>query len=545
MSEGGKNLRLSLIIEAFDRATGVIEKINARIESMSRPINFIRAKWHELAEAAKLDLLRERIARVGEATEGIQVAGQRLLMFEAYTGIAGGALVELFKHTAEVGEGITRMSARLGISTTQFQRLAYAEKMLGAESGSLAEAQAFLNRNIIEALRGNQQMLSTFHAIGISANDLRKQSPLEILYKIADWMEKFPNKAREGYVAMTLLGRGGLAAIPALREGGKALRDYGDEAERNGIFSKEQLENSEKFTRSLNRMMDSVTKLAQAVVMDLMPGVTVLIDRLTAWIHANDAVARSKLTEFVQRLIDGLPDLFMNFVRIVTVLGTMLGAVDKVVNAFGGWDTLITLMATVRLVQFAAAIIKLIGAIWALDFAILANPLVFIATMIALAIAAIVALGVAIYQIYKHWEGFKAWWRDLWYGAVDVVGKAVDKVLDKLKALNPFRLLFDANGTMFNTPGASGEAPVQVPFKAPLNLSRLSIRNPLGGPLPTVIGAPAKTLTGGAQGAPVEVGGSIDIRIDDSGRPRVRRITQRGPVSLNVGSGPLALGEAR
>ena len=220
MSEsGGKTMRLALVIEAIDKASEKIEHINQRVNRLLQPINRVAAASKGFSEAAKFEQVAERYHQVGEAMEGVEQAGMKLFSFEAYAGAAGGALVELFHRVGEVGEGLERSARAAGMGSIEFQKLAYGANLADVSQDELAESLAFLNRNAVDALRGNTQLLELFKAMGIGWNDLKNDSPLDLFYKVSDWMQKFPVEARKGFVAQALMGKGSKEMIGALAKG--------------------------------------------------------------------------------------------------------------------------------------------------------------------------------------------------------------------------------------------------------------------------------------------------------------------------------------
>lgn len=535
-----KDMRLALVIEAIDRASATIEKINARVETMVKPINRVLTKMHELGEAAGLERLRERFNRVAEATEGVERAGQKLLMLEAYVGVAGGAVVEFFRKVAENDEQLEVLSRQLGMSTTEFQKYSYAALQSGVSQQAFAEGMGFLNRNIVESLRGNRQLEQVFRAVGVSWDDLRHKSPSAIMEKIADWMQKFPDKAKDSYVAMQLLGRGGREMVTFLQQGGEAIRKLGQDAQRLGlVLTPEQIENGVKFQKAFNLASLSVRTMAYSVGSELMPKVTAIVDRFNAWWAVNRQLVSERFEAFLDRIVESLPKVASAAADVASALFILLSIVNWVADKIGGWGTVLYVVAAVRIGAFIVALGKLTLAVASFGWMLLTTPLGWF-------LLAIGAIGFATYELIKHWQGFKAFWRDLWYGLQEMVGRAVDWMLSKLEPLLHALHLISPD-THFGVPAGGGSAPMspaaQERIRRTIEASGLP-RVVLADPRPVLGAGRASGDRGDRHQVDVSGRAQIELRVRPDGRVRVGRSQVEGPLDLSVGSGSLDFGSA-
>jgi hypothetical protein len=526
MSEEGKNLRLGLVIEAIDRATGVIAKVNERVETMLRPVHRVQAAWHEFGEKARFEEIGEKVKGVGEAWEKVNNSAIQLFNMEAIAGGAGAALVELVHKVGEAGERVGILSRSLGISARQFQGFDFAVRTSGGGADTFAESMKFLNRSIVEAmLSPDNPTMRFFRAMGISWEDLRHKSPLDIFLKISDWAEKYPVKARETLPLLTLLGRGRGAEqmISVLQKGSEELKKLADEAGKKRLFNDEDIESSEHFLEAFKGITASITGLTNTVVAKAFPIITKGLDDLSERIDAMPQERVEQMAKSFGDFVSHVPDLLAELVQLAGILGAIITASAKVADAFGGWDKIIAIMVGARIVQLIAALGQLGVAFVSLDAAIVLNPL----TWIPLAIAGVVALGVAI---YTHWAPLKAWVRDLWYGIQDDIGGVIDWIAQKVNMiLHPVDALSNWVGGNFNSYTAPNAPPIGVKT------------------FPAAPFAPAApTISDGASAGrqAVDVGARLDIHVEDK-RVKVKRVQTRGPMDVAVHSGPLAAGAAQ
>ena len=555
------NMRLALIIEAIDRATEVIEKVNARVETMTRPINKVRAALHELGEAVGLERLHEGFERVAESTERVERAAQKLVELEAYIGVGGGAVIEFFRKVGESAEDIEKISAELGMSTSRLQRYRYAALEAGVSQEAFAEGMGFLSRNIVEALRGNVELERAFRITGVTWDELKHKSPAKVMETIADWMQKFPDKAKEGYIAMTLFGRGGREMIPFLQKGSEEIRELGRQAESLGlVLSPEQIENAVKFQEAFNRATYSVKMMTLSVGSELIPRVTELVDRFNAWYLANRQVISEKFSAFLESLVENLPKAAEAVANIAKALVVLFTIVNYVADKMGGWDNLIYLMATVRFVQFALGIVSMINAIrlfGPLFFSTMARAITSVLafgaaieiTPIGWILTGIAALAAAAFLVYKYWDPIKTWWTGFWGGLPDIVKRAIKLSIEAVFPM--LSVLEKVVGVMARIRGVQAPAPVTA--SGDFQIPSVSFGAPASSSAPDSWAAPLLLPARGAQGEARSAGGvhrvdgkvSVQIGFDQTGALRVKRATTSGPIEFVGGAGTFAEGAAQ
>jgi hypothetical protein len=561
MADSNSNMRLALIIEAIDHATEVIEKVNAKVETMARPINKVRTALHELGEAVGLERLHEGFERVAESTEKVERAAQKLVELEAYITIGGGAVVEFFRKVGEGSEQIEVMARELGMTTTQFQRLRYAAIESSVSQQAFAEGMGFLSRNIVEALRGNVELERAFRITGVTWDELKHKSPAHVMETIADWMQKFPDKAKEGYIAMTLFGRGGRELIPFLQKGAEEIRELGEQAESLGlVLSHEQIENAVKFQEAFNRATYSVKMMTLSVGAELMPKVTELVEEFNKWWEGNRTEVAEKFSHFLDSLVKNLPAAADAMVNVAKALVVMFGLVNMVAQAMGGWDRLIYVMATVRFIEFGVAFGQLMwnigkfvpifgGWMARMTMAAISFGLMLEATPIGWILTGIAALAAAALLIYKYWEPIKTWWLGFWNGLPDVVRRAVKL---SIEAMFPMLTMMGKLAERMGWIHAM-QAPAQAQASGDFQIPTVNFGAPASSSVPEGWAAPLLLSPRAGQGEARGGAGvhridgkvAVQIGFDPNGMPRVKRASTAGPVELVGGAGTLAEGAAQ
>jgi hypothetical protein len=149
-------------------------------------------------------------------------------------------------------------------------------------------------------------------------------------------------------------------------------------------------------------------------------------------------------------------------------------SIKNFISAIGGLKTVLIVLGVLMLagpvaslVQIGAAIIRLLPIIFTLGKAFLllvaANPV-----MLAI-IAVVVALGAAVYAIYKNWDPLKGWFENLWTGIKAIFEQGWEN-LKTMLSWSPLGLIMQAwgpvaeffSGLWKTVSNISGAAPVQT-----------------------------------------------------------------------------------
>lgn len=141
-------------------------------------------------------------------------------------------IATLSKKTLDLAGDLADMSDRTGVSTDQLQQFKYAAEQGGSSLKTFGEFLERLNENRINALRGNQEMIDSFAALGVGVEDL-KNLPVDQLAK------KIGNMVRDGDVSLLIedlkdVGGKGASELVAAFKGG--LDEAGEEAKKLGLI---------------------------------------------------------------------------------------------------------------------------------------------------------------------------------------------------------------------------------------------------------------------------------------------------------------------
>lgn len=192
------------------------------------------------------------------------------------TAIVGGfvAVEEAVRRSIDTMDEFSKASQKVGISTEEFSKLAYAAKLSDVSTEDLTTTLAKLSKNQVEAAKGTAAQAQAFESLGISVKnaDGSLRSPTAVLGDLADLFQALPDGAGKTAIAIQLLGKSGANAIPLLNGGAESLRDLGDEAERFGVVIDTQTgKAAEEFNDNLTRLTVQAQGFGTQLAANLLP----------------------------------------------------------------------------------------------------------------------------------------------------------------------------------------------------------------------------------------------------------------------------------
>jgi len=199
-------------------------------------------------------------------------------------GIVAGfvAVEEAVRRSIDTMDEFSKSAQKVGISTEEFSKLAYAAKLSDVSTEDLTTTLAKLSKNQVEAAKGTAAQAQAFSSLGIAVKnaDGSLRSPTAVLGDLADLFQALPDGAGKTAIAIQLLGKSGANAIPLLNGGAASLKELGDEAERFGIVIDTLTgKAAEEFNDNITRLQAQVAGFATQLAANLLPDLLVLEQR--------------------------------------------------------------------------------------------------------------------------------------------------------------------------------------------------------------------------------------------------------------------------
>lgn len=196
--------------------------------------------------------------------------------------LAAGTFVGLAKSAVDAAGEINDLSERLGVTTTEVQRLKFAAEQTGAGIDDVAGAMDKLAKGVVEGSTGTSEALDR---IGLKVQDLRGLDPAQMFETVAEGIKAIQNPTERAATAMELFGRSGTQLLPAITEGVKKL---GDEAERTGqVMSEKTVKAGDDLGDAFGKMLGAGKNLIAGVLAPIAPLLTSIatgIANVSGWL---------------------------------------------------------------------------------------------------------------------------------------------------------------------------------------------------------------------------------------------------------------------
>jgi len=506
------NLKLSLIIEALDKATAPIRRIAAVTKSLAG-----RSGLGHVTRAAGI---------LGERFQGV-VAQARLLkgvlLGIAGASVAGYTLQRFVGSVVDSGVEAVKAAKRTGMAVQQYQRLAYAAKSADVDQETFSEGLRNLQRNAVGAATGNAQAAIWFYRAGVNVRGMNgKLKPTnQLLEELAERFKKMPDGMKKSAIASGIFGdRMGDQLIPLLNEGAEGFKKSGREAEAFGlVMSDKDAKATEEFNNSMGRLSASFKGLLQSVVLPLLPALQGVVEQMTGWMRANRAVVSSQLQEFLQGLVKSLPEIWRALTQVARGILTVARIANGFAQILGGWGMVIKIVAGIIAIRFVSSIVKLIWAFRGLGIAMLTTPFGWF----MLAVSGLVIAG---YELYKHWDVVKEKFSGFWDTLKGLFSQGAAFITDVIRTLLNVTLL------------PFIEVLRLVNRFMPASMRNTGVGQTIQGSLDWLDNKPRATLRRNAAGLATQVGGTLNIKIDSDGKARVTSMkSDNDNVDMNVYTG--------
>jgi len=389
-------------------------------------------------------IARKAIADMGAA--GSRLKSELGIPISLLGAATVASLAAATKSFADYGSEINDASTKLGILPKQLQELKFAAKLNGVEFGSLTSGMVKLNKAIATAASGkNKEAAGLFKKLGISLKDSNGnfKTSAELMPEIADAIMRIKNPAQRTLAAMTLFGKSGADLIPVLQGGSEGFKAVAREAAELGlVLSSEDIAAADDLGDNLDRISAAGQGLANTIGSQLAPILNPLITKLLEWYKANRLIISSKISEVVKSIAASLESV--NWAAFYDGVSSAARGVNDFAKMIGGWKNLLiglvvvmnagviasliqigisafalskvmlvlsanTVIAMASFARFAAVqVIAFLGnfiyalragtgAMWALNFALTANP-------IGAVIVAVAALAAGLVYLYNNSE---------------------------------------------------------------------------------------------------------------------------------------------
>lgn len=362
-------------LQELKAAQSQVEKGSEQWDALQREI---------IATEQNLDGLQAEMRSFGSvASQVIKAAGQKMQEFgnkvsdagrkmQPLSAAAGGvltSLVGLGYKAVTTADDLNTLAKQTGISTEEIQKMKYASDLVDVSFEDISAALRKMKPKMDES---NE----TFKSLGVSVTnaDGSLRDVTSVFYDSVAALSQIENETERDQVAMELFGKSADQLAGVIDDGGKALNEYGQQAEELGVIM------SQDTLDALNETNDTIDQL-KANLGGTLAQIGADVASVLAPALEKAAVFIGQVTEKLRALTPAQTETIMKVLGVVAAIAPVLIIGGKIISGIG---------------MLVSAIGTVVG--------VLGGPL-------TIAIAAAVAAGILI---YKNWDKIKAAAQRMW-----------------------------------------------------------------------------------------------------------------------------------
>ena len=206
----------------------------------------------------------------------------------------GAALYTMIDQFRELGD-MADLSERLNIGNKALQGFRLAAMDAGISADDTTTALQFMLKTVGEATEGSKEAMKAVEGLGLSIDGLAQQSSDEILYRIADALQKIKDPAVRAAREVDIFGRAGAKLDAALKGGRGNLKGFETEMQKMGrVFDKESLDKVDAAGDAFNRLKESLKGLMDVSIVGFGPALEAVFKGLTSVVSEAGAMFGGK-----------------------------------------------------------------------------------------------------------------------------------------------------------------------------------------------------------------------------------------------------------
>lgn len=432
-----KDFRLTAVLAIRDTMSPVLKAASNKWEGFQKSVE--STEFNDLNR--KLKLAQRSLQEFG--SEAGEVAAKVAAPFTALAGTVGFSIQSAITGFAQAGDGLDKMSQRLGISAVTLQEWSYAATHAGAAPEELEDALKDLSEKIAEVAAGDTgDAAQLFEALGISVKDatgkIRPSS--EVFKDVADAIQRNEDPALRTKMAMVLMGDSGRKLIPMLSGGAKGLDEMAKQANELGlVMNQDAVSAAATMTDHMDDMKASVTAIGHEIGYRLSPIVITMSDRFRDLAAANKGAFGAKVEKVARSLAEAINQI--DFEGIASAVLTIADYAIRAFNAVGGFNTVLYGMGAIIAGKSIMAVVSLGSSLFGLvqSFGAVATAAkafgVVVTTSMGLIGWALGVIALAAGVVIANWDAIGPAVKNAISGAVDFAVGAFDVCKEKFGAV--------------------------------------------------------------------------------------------------------------
>ena len=243
--------------------------------------------------------------------------------------------------TAAIADSTAKTADKLGVGIETLQQLRYGAGLSGVDTNTFDTALQRFTRRVSEAKQGLGEALPALKALKIELknDDGSGKETLNVLYDVADALQKIEDPAERVRLAFKLFDSEGVGLINLLKLGRRGVQDLQAEASKFGIvISSDVARASETFNDSTDRLLGVMGGIRNEVGGKLLPVLTQVNNKWRDYLLTNREVISTNINSFMNRgvfLLESISNAALSGITAINSIAESLGGMDKALRLAG------------------------------------------------------------------------------------------------------------------------------------------------------------------------------------------------------------------
>lgn len=379
--------KLAKVQREFEETKIKIANANTELAKMGEKIDDSASKTKALSD--KAGQLQGKFKAAAEATQKMSAAAGKVAKTLINSAISAG----------QAADDLNTLSKQTGLTTDELQKMNYASSLVDVSTDDMV---ASIKRLVKQMGSENK----AFDELGVSIKDENGElrNSIDVWYDTLEALSKVSNETERDILAQELFGKSAMDLAGIVDDGGKALREFGKEAEESGlILSQETLDSANQFNDTMDKMKAVTSGAFAEIGAKLATALLPVVEKLAEFIKG------------LSKLLDNIPGPVL---AVITAIAGVVAAIAPMLSALSG------VMGIISAIAGAGGIGALVGAIGSALAA--AGPVIAV-------IAGIIAAIVAVIAVIKNWDKITNWISETWKKFTDWIGKAWESLKETAK----------------------------------------------------------------------------------------------------------------
>ena len=356
----------------FEKNTKAADELRTKLKSLGVDTKNLSGEMERLSKSSETASKKlEALRKAGEFKSAFKSAAADIAVT---AGVIGGALTAVAGSAFALGQNVSNFiddasdaAAGLGIdNVNNLLALQYAFADVGIEATETNALIAKFNMKVEESKDPASAAAKSLAQLGLTYKDFENLQPDVQFQVLAQAIKNAPEGLNKVNLSMELLGKKGFKALAKLKEGAGFFTEAQKAAKEAGFeITKEMEETSDKNQKAFQKMSLGFRAAMNSIGSAYLPVLTSTFETVIKFLGEH----KEEIAEIGSRIKRALEQALPVIIKFGTVfIGAVLwiiSVVDSVVQAFGGWDTVMHLLGDYMAFTFIKNIVLLAPALWA------------------------------------------------------------------------------------------------------------------------------------------------------------------------------------